>query len=173
MRAAFFLFCTLLFVPVSYAHTDGLSFEREVGDVLIDIGFGKDMPVEGATLTYSFDLFNIANPDAYTFEPFSKVHVRIFKGRTELLNRTIENNGIDVPFLSYNYKETGDYSMAVVYERTGKESIDATFGYRVSDASAVSNKPHWKVGQTAGIIGSIVILLAIGGGTYALSRRKA
>lgn len=170
MRAAFFFLCSLLWIPATYAHTDGLSFEREVGNVLIDIGFGKDMPVVGSTLTYSFDLFDVADSNAYAFEPFSKVHVRIFNGRTELLNRTLDNDGVDVPFLSFNYKEAGDYSMSVVYERKGKEPIDATFGYRVTEP-APATVSHGKVGQVTGILGSVVALLAIG---YAIiaSRRS-
>lgn len=172
MRTAFVFLFSLLCIPITSAHGDGLSFEREVGDVLIDIGFGKDMPTIGSTLTYSFDLFNIADPEGYTFESFSKVHVRIFKGRTELLSRTIENNGVDVPFLSFNYKETGDYSMAVVYERSGKESIDATFGYRVLDPSAITTPPRPKVGQTAGVVGIILVLFALCGGAFVF-RKKA
>lgn len=159
MRAAFFFLCSLLFVPVSYAHTDGLSFERQAGDVLIDIGFGKDMPTVGSMPTYSFDLFNIADPNAYALEPFSKVHVRIFRDRQELLRRTLDNNGVNVPFLSFQYKEAGDYSMAVKYERTGKDEVDASFGYRVMPAPASPvNVPSGTTIMIIGVFAAVIML---------------
>jgi len=160
MRAAFFFLCSLFFVPVSFAHTDGLSFEREIGDVLIDIGFGKVMPTVGSAPTYSFDLFNVADANAYAFEPFHSVHVRIFKGRTELLNRTVENNGVKVPFLSFQYKEAGDYSMSVKYERKGKDTVDASFGYRVLEAPAgTGNAPSGATVMILGIIAAAILFL--------------
>lgn len=160
MRTAFFLLCSLLCIPVSFAHSDGLSLEREVGGILIDIGFGKAMPAAGSTLTYSFDLFNVVNPEAYVFEPFSRVHVRIFQERQELLDRTLENNGVDVPFLSFNYKEAGDYSMSVIFERNGKDPIQASFGYRVNEAEqpvASSQKSGLLFG-----IGAVLIAVVTG-----------
>lgn len=161
MRAAFFLFFSLLFVPVSFAHTGGLSLERQVKDMLIDIGFGKDMPTVGSAPTYSFDLFNIGNPNAYAFEPFSKVHVRIFKDRQELLNRTLENNGLNVPFLSFQYKEAGDYSMAVKFERKGKDSVDASFGYRVMPAPTPSlNVSSDMMKVILGVIAALILFLS-------------
>ncbi len=161
MRAAFFFLCSLLCIPVSYAHTDGLSFERQAGDVLIDIGFGKDMPTVGSAPTYSFDLFNIADPKAYAFEPFSKVHVRIFRDRQELLSRTLDNNGVNVPFLSFQYKEAGDYSMAVKYERAGKDEVDASFGYRVMQSSTPSvNVSSDMTIMILGVIAALILFLS-------------
>jgi len=161
MRAAFFLFFSFLSIPVSFAHTGGLSFERQIKDVLIDIGFGTDIPTVGSAPTYSFDLFNTADPNAYAFEPFSKVHVRVFKDRQELLSRTLENNGLNVPFLSFQYKEAGDYSMAVKFERKGKDSVDASFGYRVMPAPTPSlNVSSDMTKVILGVIAALILFLS-------------
>ena len=138
MRVAFILLSSLLFAPASLAHADGLSFVRQAGDVLIDIGYGEEMPRAGSATTYSFHLSNTADPQAYAPEPFRTVRVRILKGRQELLDRVLKNDGADVPSLSFPYDEAGEYSMAVTYAREGKPPLDASFGFRVSKAPAPS-----------------------------------
>jgi len=170
MRTILFL-SALLFAPVmAGAHADGLSFERKTGDILIDIGFGKELPATGVPITYSFDLFNVADPDAYLFEPFKEVDVRILKGQEELFGKTLQNNGTDVPALTYAFDEAGDYSMSVDYVRAGKESVSAAFGFRVTE----SEKPPVAttgVRLLAAIIGGLVVLLIIAR-VILLMRRK-
>lgn len=176
MRMFFAALCSLILIPVTSAHGDQLSLEQQRGDILIDIGFGKDLPTVGSSITYSFDLFNTKKPDAYVFEPFTDVHVRIFRERQELLNRTIPNNGSDVPTLTYPYKETGDYSMTVVYERKGKESVDASFGYRVvekgDNPAEPINHSVLKVGPVGAVVIGLVVLLVIVRVVFLLRKKR-
>lgn len=133
MRSAFAVLLCSLAASTAFAQTETLSFERQSGDVTIDIAYGDSMPVPGATVTYSFGLFSASGERLP--EPYEKVHVRIFRERTELLNRTLENTGNEAPSLSFPFREAGDYSLAVVYQRPGKESVDAAFGFRVAAPS--------------------------------------
>lgn len=164
---ALLLLCSFLFSPaIALAHSDGLSFERQTGDILIDIGFGKELPVPGSTLTYSFDLFKVGANDSYTFEPFTKVSVRILNEDKELIAKTLPNNGTDVPSLKYTFTEPGDYSMAVAYERAGKESVDAAFGFRVTDPSTSStvssaSSHTLTVNPLTALIGGVILLLIL------------
>jgi len=176
MRALLAALCSLCLVPVAFAHGDQLSLEQQRGNVLIDIGFGKELPTVGSSTTYSFDLFNTSKPDAYTFEPFTDVHVRIFRERKELLNRTLENNGNDVPTLTFPYSEIGDYSMTVVYERKGKESLDASFGYRVTEKGGNPAEPLntsiLKVGPVGALVIGLVVLFVIARVVFLLKKRR-
>jgi len=142
MRTLSLFLVSFLFAPVmAGAHGDGLSFERKVGNILIDIGYGTVQPSPGSTLTYSFDLFDVTNPNAPVFEPFSEVSVRLFKEREEMLNRTLTNDGTNIPSISFPFKDAGNYTFAVSYDRNGKEPVQATFGFAVvpSTATAVSS----------------------------------
>lgn len=179
MRAVFAVISTFLLAStsVAFAHGDGLSFEQQKGDILIDIGFGKELPTIGSSITYAFDLFNTAKPDKYAFEPFTQVHVRIFRGRQQLLDRTLTNNGTDVPSLTYPYKEIGDYSMTVTYERKGKEAIDASFGYRVTEVGGDPAKPLpgtsiLQPGPVWATVIGLAVLLVIGRIVFLLARKK-
>lgn len=176
MRTFLAFLCSLVLAPAAFAHGDGLSFEQQRGDVLIDIGFGKDLPTVGSSITYSFDLFNTAKPDAYAFEPFTDVHVRIFRDRQELLNRTLPNNGSDVPSLTFPYAQVGDYSMTVAYERKGKQPVDASFGYRVTEKGGNPAKPLnasvLDVGPAAATAIGLVVLLAIARVVYLLRKKR-
>ncbi len=158
MRLFSLLLSSILFIPLSLAHSDGLSFEEKIGDVLVDIGFGDALPVEGSTLTYSFDLFNISNPDAYAFEPFTEVHVMLFRDGKEVLSEVIPNNGTDVPSLPITYTDAGDYTMQVIYMRSGKERIATPFHFRVNPAPAGSgNLP-----ENQGDLQNPIAILAMG-----------
>lgn len=161
MRAAFILLSSLLFAPASLTHADGLSFERQAGDVLIDIGYGEEMPRAGSATTYSFHLSNTADPQAYAPEPFRTVRVRILKGRQELLDRVLKNDGADVPSLSFPYDEAGEYSMAVTYAREGKPPLDASFGYRVMPAPTPSvNVSSEMTMVILGVIAALILFLS-------------
>lgn len=148
MRTLSILLCSFLFAPVlASAHGDGLSFERKVGNILIDIGYGNTQPSKGTTLTYSFDLFDNTNVNAPVFEPFTQVDGRLFRGRDLILNKTLPNDGVNIPSLSYQFQDAGNYTLAVSYARKAKEPIGATFGFAVlqnpvaSSAASVSSSP--------------------------------
>ncbi len=162
MHIALILLSGLLFAPASLAHADGLSFERQAGDVLIDIGYGEEMPRAGSATTYSFRLSNVADPQAYVPEPFRTVRVRIFKDRQELLDRVLKNDGADVPSLSFPYDETGEYSMAVTYAREGKPPLDASFGFRVSEAPPASANAYGAMAAAALCIAGAALFLLRG-----------
>lgn len=175
MRTLSLFLVSFLFAPVmAGAHGDGLSFERKVGNILIDIGYGTQQPAPGTTLTYSFDLFDVTNVNAPVFEPFTDVSVRLFKGREEMLNRTLTNDGTNIPSIAFPFGEAGNYTFAVAYNRSGKEPIQATFGFAVAPrssaaASSVSSSATVSVGDpgafkidpmvAAGIGGLIVLLI--------------
>lgn len=141
MRTLSILLCGFLFAPVTaLAHGDGLSFERKVGTILIDIGYGNTQPSKGATLTYSFDLFNNVNPNTPLFEPFTQVDIRLFRGRDSVLEKTLKNDGTNIPSLSYTFSEAGNYTLAASYVRPGKDAVSSTFGFAVAETAASSSR---------------------------------
>jgi hypothetical protein len=118
----------ICFPFVSFAHSEGLSFEKVVGEYLFDIGYSSEL---SANDLIRFDL-SIA--DALTKEliPFSSAWVRITKGEETLFAGPIGYGEFGKPGFSIVFPYEGDYELSVRFEKGSDTISRASFSLKVA-----------------------------------------
>lgn len=121
-----FLFC----IGSASAHGDAPSFEKEVGSILIDIGYDAVGFRPGEEVTFDFDIYNQSG--AVAFEPFDKVDVTI-TGEGENFSQTVANDGVMIPALKYTFPKEGDYTLAADFMRGDSSVAQGEFPIHVGE----------------------------------------
>lgn len=114
----------------AYAHGDAPSFEKEVGSILIDIGYDAVGFRPGEEVTFDFDIFNQSG--AVAFEPFDEVRVAI-AGEGENFSQTVVNDGVMIPTLKYIFPKEGEYTLATDFIRSGSSVAQGEFPIQVGE----------------------------------------
>lgn len=122
-----FLFC----IGSASAHGDAPSFEKEVGPLLIDIGYDAVGFRPGEEVTFDFDIYNQSG--AVAFEPFDEVKVTIIHEDGQRFNQTIVNDGVMIPTLKYTFPKEGDYSLVARFTRNDSIVAEGEFPVHVGE----------------------------------------
>ncbi|MEX2008011.1 MAG: hypothetical protein WD850_00730 [Candidatus Spechtbacterales bacterium] len=141
-----------------FAHGTGASFEADVDQYRIDVGYEPEqMSVDIATL------FDFLLQDRQTGEDvaFSDVWVRISQG-----NQTVFASGVARPrfgttTLTYLFPRAGSYELSVRFQNQGEAIVESTFPLTVkegvSDIKTLSEKKSTILPVTLAFAGGAVI----------------
>jgi len=110
-----------IFTPV-VAHSTGESFEKKVGDYLVDIGYDPAIFEAGISNTFSFGLVNAQTEEEIDFD---YVWVRIEQeGQTDFASG-IKKQELGATTMIYTFPEITTYDISVRYQK-GDEIIAET-----------------------------------------------
>lgn len=162
------LFLLLLFVFVvplyAFAHGDEASFEKTVGEYLVDIGYSVPTPSEGESVLFDFKL---QKADTEESVPFDDVWVKIESddSKAVVLATGIHNAEFGGPRLSYVFPHEGTYTISARYENKDGSITEASLPMTVTGAQKHTS-------TSANIVWGIIGLLLGAGAGYAFSKRN-
>lgn len=136
---SFRLFYAVVFIVLSpvlaSAHGDRPSFEMEVGEYLIDIGYNRVGIRPDEEVIFDFDLYT--NSGSIAFASFEEIQVRFLKDDEPVLDETLANSSANIPSLKYTFDEAGDYAMEVSYVQEDGNTVDASFAVPVGSVNGM------------------------------------
>lgn len=115
------------------AHGTGASFEREVGEYLVDIGYSVEEPVAGESITFDFALLKDGETAAFT-----DIWVKIESEDGVVLATGIHSGTFGGPRLTYVFPKSGSFVISTRYERGDDSLAEASFELPI--ASSASEK---------------------------------
>lgn len=130
---AFFISAMLFSPLVSIAHTQGRSFEQDVGNFLVDIAYDPPTPIAGDQTYFDFDL--------YEHQPagdaqYDDVWVRIEQGKTTIFATGIAHMAAGSTGVVYTFPSAGVYTVSARYEKGDTTLAEVSFPVAVSPREA-------------------------------------
>lgn len=157
----------VLALPGSVAgHGLGESFEQEVGDHLIDVGYTPEDFSAGASALFEFELWENEPGVAYedlTPVPFDDVWVRIVADGKTVFAGGVHNAEFGGARMTYVFPEPGEYEFSVRYERGTDSIAETTFPFTVAPREGGGS---FRIPAMAAVLG----LLVGAGGVYFIRR---
>lgn len=136
MRIFLLTFLTLFFgIGYSvFAHSDGNSFERTVGNVLIDIGYSEEEIAAGEQVNFDFNIYDAQTGEAVAF---TDAWVRVEHNRNTFFAGGIHRPPLGATTMMYQFPDAGTYTFAVRFqnelETVAESEFDVTVGEREED----------------------------------------
>jgi hypothetical protein len=126
LRLCILFLVSCFFAPTgASAHGDSPSFEREVGDYLIDVGFDREGFRPGEEVTFNLDLYTTS--DHPEFVSYDSIDIRISQENETLFKHTIQNDPVHIPSFTYTFPEAGAYQLSFAYIESGAVKVETTF----------------------------------------------
>ncbi len=120
-----------------FAHGSGGSFEKGIGNYLIDIGYDPEKPETGVPVRLDFELFDkILSADA----PFSNVWVLIEKEKQTVFTSSIHRPEFGKTGLLYTFGEPGTYTISARFQNNEDNIVETSFPLDVLSASPLDGK---------------------------------
>lgn len=128
-----FVFSFALFPFGVSAHGTGASYEAQVGDYFVDIGYSVAEPEVGEPVSFDFNL-----PDEHAGVAYADVWVRIDDPDGNVVLATgVHNAAFGGPRLSYAFMEEGTYTIHARYENGPDAVVETSFPITVTPASSM------------------------------------
>ena len=147
--------CMFISSGTANAHSDGASFEQEVGGFIIDVGYDPVAPTAG--LYERFD-FNLVGANDTPVE-FAEVWTRIVNtdNSETLLATGVRKQPTGPTTLLYTFAQSGNYSLQVSFRKAnGDEIAAASFPLEVGASNADTSVPGWVSSVALGIMVGII-----------------
>lgn len=155
MKKVFLLtLVAVLFANVAFAHETGLSFEKAVGDYVVDVGFDADIIKEAEPVQLDAVLWNKEKTQS---QDYSDVFVRIQSAEEE----TVFASDFFKPQIGsagavFAFPKAGDYVMEVIFIKDEQLLAKTEFEVNVKEAT------HLDAVDSRGDISSWWNFLAVG-----------
>ena len=104
------------------AHGSEESFEKQVGNILIDVGYSTANFTTDASVVFNFD---VKSEEEEVF--FTDVWVRIVKDTSTVFATGVHNARLGGALMTYKFPGAGQYELSVRYQNDGKNVVEATF----------------------------------------------
>ncbi len=171
MRSIIILVISAITVTVSvflfttqsvFAHGEGVSVEKEVGNYFIDIGYDSEVPETGTPVRLDFELSDKTSGATVVF---SSVWVRIEKEKQTVFASGIHRPEFGKTGLMYTFGEPGTYTISARFQNNEDNIAETSFPLTVSGAlspvgkySTLDTSVLWGVfGLIMGVVLSFVI----------------
>jgi len=119
------------------AHGSGISFEKQVGEYLVDIGYSSPAPEVGESVTFDFALTSNG-----TSVEFSNVWVKIEPTEgTLVFAGGLYNAEFGGPRMNYSFQEAGLYTISVTYNDASGAVTTVDFPLTVVESKASQTIP--------------------------------
>lgn len=154
MKKVFLLLTAVLFANVAFAHETGLSFEKAVGDYVVDVGFDADTIKEAESVQLDAVLWNKEKTQSIDY---TDVFVRIQSSEEE----TVFASDFFKPQIGsagaiFAFPKTGDYVMELIFIKDEQSLAKADFQVNVKEVA------HLDTVNSRGDISSWWNFLAVG-----------
>jgi len=133
VAVAISIIVTVLFVGIALvrAHGSGASFEKQVDDVLIDVGYSVEEFSTDSSVVFDFGL----KDSTETKVLFTDVWVRIVKDTSTVFATGVHNARLGGAIMTYTFSESGNYELSVRYQNDGESVAAAVFPLSVEKSS--------------------------------------
>lgn len=160
-----FRFATIivsLFIAVpALAHGGKPSFEQQIGQYIVDIGYDRIGIRPGEDVTFDFDLFTGTGMVAMDFVEFTNINLEIARDGVTALDTVIQNEGVNVPNFTYSFPEAGNYMLGATYMDGDEELVYATFDFPVAENAGA-------VGRGVNVLTYVIAAVLIALGTWVI-----
>ncbi len=120
-----------------FAHGEGASIEKEVGNYFIDIGYDPEKPETGVPVRLDFELSDKVSGAATVF---SSVWVRIEKEKQTAFASGIHRSEFGKTGLLYTFGESGTYTISARFQNNEDTIAETSFSLAVSEALSSGGK---------------------------------
>lgn len=121
--AAILLCVTLCLPVVGEAHGFGESFEEQVGDILVDIGYSTEEFITDTSTIFDFEILDNEGREI----AFTDVWVRIVGEDTTVFASGIRNGRLGGSIMTYIFPKAGSYELSARFQKDGEKIAEATF----------------------------------------------
>lgn len=126
------IFCVFFLFPKSVLmHGAGASFEKEINNYIVDIGYDPEKPEVGESVKFDFDLLNKISGSAVSF---SSVWVRIEKEGNTVFATGIHSPKFGKTGLLYSFPEGGLYDISTRFENNGEKITETSFPISIENS---------------------------------------
>ncbi|HEY4496954.1 MAG TPA: hypothetical protein VI432_02290 [Candidatus Paceibacterota bacterium] len=143
---------TTMFTPTVIAHGNELSFEKQVDDFLIDIGYGESQITAGAPTRLDFNIVDTKKNETVEFD---NVFVRINEGEKTIfagsILKSIFSRGI-----TYTFPHGGDYELYIRFQKDTDAITEAAFPIKVLNNDADPDSTPISYFLISGVLGLII-----------------
>ncbi len=154
IRLCILFLVSCIFAPTgALAHGDSPSFEREVGEYLVDIGFNREGFRPGEEVQFDLDLYTTS--DHPEFVSYDSVDVRISKGDETVFEHTVQNDPVYIPSFTYAFPQEGSYQLTFAYVESGAVKVETTFDAAVAPMAG-------SVARTSTTLTAITAIVLVG-----------
>jgi len=143
IAVALSIIITILFVGATIvrAHGSGASFEKQVENMLVDIGYSVEEFSTDSSVVFDFGLKD-ANEAAVEF---TDVWVRIVKDTSTVFATGVHNARLGGAIMTYVFPESGDYELSVRYQNDGENISETTFPIVVKEKKDEEESNHFGI----------------------------
>ncbi len=138
-RGALALCAVALFLhaPSAEAHLVGKSFEKQVGEYLVDVGYDVFELQPNQKTIFNFALVQNAGKSNWEYAPFNKIFVSFRQGDREILGKAITLNAPIPAYAPFTFPSAGDYTLAVRFQDDNRLLAETTFPVAVGSGFSV------------------------------------
>ena len=127
------------------AHGVGSSFEEQVGETLVDIGYNVEDFTTDTSVVFDFSIKNDEGREL----PFTDVWVRIVRDKSTVFATGIYNASLGGAIMTYTFPGTGEYELSARFQDDGKSIVEATFPLVVTSGAS-------RLGENGSVIVSVL-----------------
>ncbi len=142
------------------AHNTGRSFEKQIGNYLVDIGYNVETEiVAGEPVYFDYELYQ--REPAPGDAAYSDVWVRISQASTTLFATGIAHMTSGQTGMMYTFDRPGTYTMSVRYERGDTTLAETSFPLEVAPGGPASPSvpyPTLLIGAVILLCGTVFLL---------------
>jgi len=131
---------TLLFPAMSLAHEGHrmeVSFEKEAGQYLVDVGHSPEILVVNEPATFDFSVQNKQGKDL----EFSNVLVKIQQKDKIVFSTSLARASIESSSLLLTLPAAGEYELNAKFENNGEVLAEASFPFSVANTEQPQSSP--------------------------------
>ncbi len=128
---------SFFFVQSLFAHGEGASFEKEIGDYIVDIGYDPEKLEVGTPVKLDFELSKKVSKENV---PFSSVWVRVEKEKQTVFASGIHRPEFGKTGLLYTFGEPGTYTISARFQNNEDNIAETSFTLAVSEAPSLGGK---------------------------------
>lgn len=139
-----------------FAHGNGASFEKEIGNYSVDIGYDPEKLKSGLSERLDFGLSDKVSGSTVAF---SDVWVRIEKDKNTIFASGIHNPKFGKAGLLYTFPEVGTYTVSARFEDNDKIIVETSFDLAVSGSPKTAQTSPFSQQFVWGVFGVVLGLL--------------
>lgn len=151
-------------IPFASAHEFGSSFEAEIEDGMIDIGYSVEEFTDDTSVIFDFEVVD-ANKDEI---PFTDVWVRLVRDKSTVLATGVHNADLGGSLLTYKFPSAGEYVLHARFQNNGDKVAEAEFPLMVQRGVTTRNGGSGALYAGMGFVGGMLLSIV----PFLLTRRK-
>ncbi len=123
--------------PAAEAHLVGKSFEKQVGEYLVDVGYDMFELQPNQKTIFNFALVQNAGKPNWEYAPFNKIFVSFRQSDREIFGKTITLSEPIPAYAPFTFPSAGDYTLAVRFQKDDRLLAETTFPVPVGSGFSV------------------------------------